>query len=40
MIQKFGWEYKTSLKDGIEKTYNYYLKEVQIATSTWDEKEL
>ncbi len=27
-LQKFGWGYKTSLKDGIRKTYEYYLKEV------------
>lgn len=26
-LQKFGWRYKTSLKDGIQKTYDYYLKE-------------
>lgn len=28
MLQKFGWSYKTSLVDGIQKTYDYYLKEV------------
>ncbi|MDD3462281.1 MAG: GDP-L-fucose synthase [Sulfurospirillaceae bacterium] len=27
-LQSFGWKYKTSLKDGIQKTYEYYLKEV------------
>lgn len=27
-LQKFGWRYKTSLKDGIQKTYDYYLEEV------------
>ncbi len=27
-LQEFGWKYKTSLKNGIEKIYNYYLKEV------------
>jgi GDP-L-fucose synthase len=27
-LQKFGWSYKTSLVDGIQKTYDYYLKEV------------
>ena len=27
-LQKFGWRYKTSLVDGIQKTYDYYLKEV------------
>jgi len=27
-LQKFGWHYKTSLSDGIKKTYEYYLKEV------------
>lgn len=25
-LKKFGWKYKTSLKDGIQKTYEYYLK--------------
>ncbi|MGJ0372844.1 GDP-L-fucose synthase [Aliarcobacter cryaerophilus] len=27
-LQSFGWKYRTSLKDGIKKTYEYYLKEV------------
>jgi len=27
-LQAFGWKYKTSLKEGIEKIYEYYLKEV------------
>lgn len=27
-LQQFGWKHKTSLKDGIERTYKYYLKEV------------
>jgi GDP-L-fucose synthase len=27
-LQIFGWKYRTSLKDGIQKTYEYYLKEV------------
>ena len=27
-LQQFGWKHKTSLKDGIEKTYDYFLKEV------------
>lgn len=27
-LQAFGWKYKTSLKEGIEKTYEYYVKEV------------
>lgn len=27
-LQNFGWRYKTSLEDGIQKTYNYYLNEV------------
>lgn len=27
-LQKFGWKYKTSLKIGIQKTYDYYLQEV------------
>ena len=27
-LQSFGWKHKTSLKDGIQKTYEYYLKEV------------
>ncbi|WP_170000221.1 GDP-L-fucose synthase [Campylobacter sp. RM9328] len=26
-LKNFGWRYKTSLKDGIQKTYEYYLKE-------------
>lgn len=26
-LQYFGWKYKTSLRDGIKKTYEYYLKE-------------
>ena len=25
-INKLGWEYKTSLNDGIKKTYNEYAK--------------
>ena len=28
-LKKFGWQYKTSLKDGIQKTYDYYIKEVE-----------
>lgn len=27
-LQNFGWKYKTSLQDGIKKTYEYYLNEV------------
>jgi len=27
-LQKFGWEYKTSLQNGIKKIYTYYLNEV------------
>lgn len=27
-LQEFGWKYKTSLKDGIQKIYDYYLEEV------------
>ena len=27
-LQEFGWKYKTPLKDGIQKIYDYYLKEV------------
>ena len=26
-LQQFGWKHKTSLKDGIEKTYDYFLRE-------------
>jgi GDP-L-fucose synthase len=25
-INSLGWKYKTELKDGIEKTYNWYLE--------------
>ncbi|MGD9554577.1 MAG: GDP-L-fucose synthase family protein [Arcobacteraceae bacterium] len=28
-LQNFGWKYKTSLKDGIQKTYQYYLNEIK-----------
>ena len=28
-LQEFGWRYKISLKNGIKKTYEYYLKEVK-----------
>ena len=24
-LKKFGWQYKTSLEDGIKKTYEYFL---------------
>jgi len=27
-LQKFGWKYKTSLENGIKKTYKYYVKEL------------
>ena len=27
-LKAFGWQYKTSLKEGIEKIYNYYKREV------------
>ncbi|QSZ42359.1 NAD-dependent epimerase/dehydratase family protein [Sulfurimonas aquatica] len=27
-LKEFGWKYKTSLEDGIEKIYKYYLEEV------------
>lgn len=27
-LQEFGWNYKTSLEDGIKKIYEYYLNEV------------
>lgn len=27
-LQNLGWKYKTSLKDGVQKTYEYYLNEV------------
>jgi GDP-L-fucose synthase len=27
-LQKFGWSHKTSLEDGIKKTYKYYLEKV------------
>jgi GDP-L-fucose synthase len=27
-LKEFGWKYKTSLKNGIQKTYEYYLREV------------
>lgn len=30
-LKMFGWEYKTSLDDGIAKTYEYYLKELHNA---------
>ena len=25
-LNKFGWKYKTSMEDGIKKTYEYFLK--------------
>lgn len=28
-LSEFGWKHKISLEDGIKKTYDYYLKEVQ-----------
>ncbi|MDA7818260.1 GDP-L-fucose synthase [Sulfurimonas sp.] len=28
-LTEFGWKHKTSLKDGIEKIYEYYLNEVE-----------
>lgn len=27
-LKKFGWNYSTSLEDGIKKTYEYYLREI------------
>ena len=27
-LQSFGWKHKTSLKDGIQKTLDYYLEEI------------
>jgi GDP-L-fucose synthase len=27
-LSKFGWKYKTSLVEGIEKTYEYYKKQL------------
>lgn len=27
-LKSFGWRYKTSLKDGVQNTYEYYLNEV------------
>jgi GDP-L-fucose synthase len=27
-LKKIGWKYKTSLQDGIQRTYEYYLHEV------------
>lgn len=27
-LKEFGWKYKTLLKDGIQKTYEYYVKEI------------
>jgi len=27
-LRQFGWKYKTSLRDGIKKIYDYYLEEV------------
>jgi GDP-L-fucose synthase len=28
-INSLGWKYKTELKDGIEKTYNWYLENIK-----------
>jgi GDP-L-fucose synthase len=28
-LKEFGWEHQTSLKQGIRKTYNYYIKKVE-----------
>ncbi|AJC49574.1 GDP-L-fucose synthase [Allofrancisella guangzhouensis] len=28
LLDRFGWKHKISLKDGIKRTYDYYLKEV------------
>jgi len=28
-LKEFGWKHKTSLNEGIEKIYEYYLKEVK-----------
>lgn len=45
-LKAFGFKAKTSLEEGIAKTYEYYLKgekQMQgyaLASSTWDEKEL
>ncbi len=44
-LKEFGWSSNTSLKEGIEKTYKYFLKGVtmqyySLASSTWDYKEL
>ncbi|MET3133356.1 nucleoside-diphosphate-sugar epimerase [Oxalobacteraceae bacterium GrIS 1.11] len=30
-LAQFGWKYKTSIEDGIQKTYDYYLSEVRRA---------
>jgi len=27
-LKKFGWQYQTSLEQGIQKTYDYFLNEV------------
>ncbi len=27
-LKKFGWNPRINLKEGIQKTYDYYLKEV------------
>lgn len=29
-INQLGWKYKTSLKDGIEQTYNWYLEDLKL----------
>jgi GDP-L-fucose synthase len=28
-LKKFGWQYRTSLEQGIQKTYDYFLSEVK-----------
>lgn len=28
LLKEFGWSCKTSLEEGIKKTYEYYLKEI------------
>ena len=34
IAKKLGWKSKTSLKDGLLKTYNYYLKQKNL--SDWN----
>jgi GDP-L-fucose synthase len=27
-LKEFGWQYKTTLEQGVQKTYDYFLSEV------------